>query len=89
MGSRGTYGERQKPNAGKKDARGLFFYRAVRILQIITEDDHQEATEGEGQRRWSRIVAKVYNSIKPIDANSVTADIVRNAYKKFRQWEGG
>ncbi len=70
----------KKPNTLKDDARGLFFYRAVRILQIITESD--------SQRYWSRLVAKVYNKME-LPGELVTPETVRSAYKKFRKYESG
>ena len=74
-------GRAKKPTVLKDDSRGIFFYQAVRILQIITETEHQ--------RRWSSLVSKVYNRLKPTNADSVKPETVRSAYRKFRQWESG
>ena len=81
-GLKAYLGEHTTPHANPCDARDLFFYQAVRILQIITETDRQ-------QRHWARLVAKVYNRLKPPKEDPVSEHTVRNGFRKFRKRESG
>lgn len=67
-------GKRRKPLSSSNAALYLFFYRAMRILQIITEDEPRSAKKRDRQRYWSRMVAKVYNGIKPPNADPVNGE---------------
>ena len=80
-GLKAYLGKHTKPRANRHDGRDLFFYQGVRILQIIQETDDQ--------RPLTRLIAKVYNRLKPPEAEAVNAETVRNGFKKFRAYENG